>query len=84
MENRVFTYYNKLTKRFNGVFEYESQELALYRIQKNQEFETVIKPELELCEIGVINIENGVITPHSAPIHLNWNESEKIPITENK
>lgn len=72
MENVCFTFYNRLSRRYGDVFCYPTEEFAKARI-----FEMLKNPqsqinfdEVELCKIGTIDVDTGVISPLGAPVRI--------------
>ena len=68
MNNYVYVVYNKLSGRYESVMSFPSDAMALHRLSQN-----VDKKEYELCRVGKISIETGVITPEN-PVRLVWEE----------
>lgn len=72
MENVCFTFYNRLSRRYGDVFCYPTEEFAQARIAemlKNPQ--SPINPsEVELCKIGTIDVDTGILSPLSAPVRL--------------
>lgn len=73
MENVCFTFYNRLSRRYGDVFCYPTEEFAKARIlemlkspQSNINFD-----EVELCKIGTIDVDSGVISPLGAPLRVD-------------
>lgn len=78
MKNYIYVLFNKLSCRYESVMSFPSDSMALHRLSKN-----VDKKEYELCRVGDIEIETGIINP-CAPIRLIWEEEEVLPQTEAK
>lgn len=72
MENVCFTFYNRLSRRYGDVFCYPTEEFAQARIVeilKNPQ--SPINPsEVELCKIGTIDVDTGLLSPLTAPVRL--------------
>lgn len=68
MKNYVYVIYNKLSGRYESVMSFPSDGMALHRLNGN-----IDKAEYELCRVGSIDIESGVIEPCS-PVRLIWVE----------
>lgn len=72
MENVCFTFYNRLSRRYGDVFCYPTEEFALARIAemlKNSQ-SPINASEVELCKIGTIDVDTGVLSPMTAPVRL--------------
>lgn len=78
MFNYVYAIYNKLAARYESVLTFPSDSMALHRLEKNLD-----KEEYELCRVGKISIESGVITPEN-PVRLVWSNPTELPTTEAK
>lgn len=77
MKNYVYVLYNKLSGRYESVMSFPSDGMALHRLNGN-----IDKAEYELCRVGSVNIETGVIEPCS-PVRLIWEEDNtKTPVVE--
>lgn len=76
MKNYVYVLFNKLSARYESVMSFPSDSMALHRLSNN-----VDKAEYELCRVGSIDIESGVVDSCS-PIRLIWNEEDTLPKTE--
>lgn len=64
MKKYAYLSYNKLSKQYEGLMSFASDELAIYRL-KNQ----IDLNEYEICRVGYFDIESGVLTPE-APVRL--------------
>lgn len=76
MQNYVYVMFNKLSGRYESVMSFPSDQLALHRLNSNVDHE-----EFELCRIGSISIETGVIAPEP-PIRLIWSEDNNLPLKQ--
>lgn len=77
MENQLYVFYNTLSKRYGDVVAYPSDGFMLHVIQPKIAKEDLAV--LEMCRIGSINIDTGVITP-SSPVRVAWRIEENVPI----
>lgn len=73
MKNGVYCIYNNLTKRYGEVLCSPTDEFCRVSLQKS----ITSKPdvnllEFELCKVGDIDIENGVVTALPAPVRIDW------------
>lgn len=64
MENCVYVMFNKLSKRYESVMSFASDEMAIHRLKGNVDLE-----EYEICRVGSVNIDTGIITP-CPPVRL--------------
>lgn len=78
MKNYVYVLFNKLSCRYESVMSFPSDSMALHRLNSN-----VDKAEYELCRVGSIDIETGVVNAEN-PVRLIWNDSDALPKTEAK
>lgn len=72
MKNNLYTFYNKLSLRYGDVrcFPTDSfASMAIYKIAKNPQSNLDLS-EIEVCRIGSIDVETGVITPEVAPVRI--------------
>lgn len=78
MINNIYSIKNILSKRFNDIFEYPTDEFAKQRVteiaQKNPEYIRI--DESELYRVGCIDVENGIITPLSTPVLINLEKNQ--------
>lgn len=72
MENCVYVMFNKLSKRYESVMSFASDEMAIHRLKCNVDFE-----EYEICRVGTINIDTGVIEP-CPPVRLVIGNVDKL------
>lgn len=73
MINNVYTIYNKKSCRYGDVMAFPTDDFAIARIK---EFNGIKEDEHELCRIGTIDIESGVlstINPIRIPFNLELN-----------
>lgn len=76
MKNYLYVLYNKLSARYESVVTYPSDAFAV-----NQAFKMKVpEDEYDICRVGSIDIESGIITPE-APIRLIFSTAEKLPTT---
>lgn len=78
MKNYVYVMFNKLSNRYESVMSFPSDGMALHRLDR-----AVDKSEYDLCRIGSINIETGVLEAEP-PVRLIWESAETLPKTEAK
>lgn len=64
MKKYAYITYNKLSKQYEGLMSFASDELAVYRL-KNQ----IDLNEYELCRVGFFDVESGQLSPE-APVRL--------------
>lgn len=76
MKNYVYTIYNNLSKRYGDVMAYPSDGFAIRRVQKVLSTQGMLS-ESELCRVGSIDIESGVITTEP-PVRLTWEEESVV------
>lgn len=72
MVNNVYVVYNTLSKRYGDVVAYPSDSFALARLQKILSAQSDLS-EFELCRIGSIDVESGVLSP-AAPVRIAWRD----------
>lgn len=81
MINNIYSIKNILSKRFNDIFEYPTDEFAKQRVTeiatKNPEYIRI--DESELYRVGCIDVETGVITPLSTPVLINLEKTPGTP-----
>lgn len=79
MKNYVYVLFNSLSGRYESVMSFPSDSMALHRLSSN-----VDKKEYELCRVGSIDIESGVVEP-CPPVRLIWEtDNDKLPKSEAK
>lgn len=66
MTNNVYTIYNKHSCRYGDVMAFPTDDFAVARIK---EFQGIKEEEHELCRIGNIDIETGVLKTES-PVRI--------------
>lgn len=73
MINNIYSIKNILSKRFNDIFEYPTDEFAKQRVteiaKRNPEYIRI--DESELYRVGCIDVETGCITPLAEPVLIN-------------
>lgn len=77
MKNNLYVFYNRLTRRYGDVLcsptdEYVGYQIANLFANPNSQ---VRREETELCRIGTIDIETGVVTASDAPIRIDIPEN---------
>lgn len=72
MENCVYVLFNKLSKRYESVMSFASDEMCIHRLKNNVDLE-----EYEICRVGTINVDTGVVTP-CAPVRLVIGSVDKL------
>lgn len=82
MKNNVYVLYNVLSKRYGDVFcsptdEFAARQIAYMFANNSSNF---IRGETELCRVGSIDIENGVVDALSAPVRIDIPNSPDIDI----
>ena len=73
MENNVYVVYNTLSKHYGDVMAYPSDAYALARLQPVLSSNGSKLSEFELCRVGRIDVESGVLTP-SNPVRIAWQD----------
>lgn len=68
MTNKVYTIYNKLSQRYGEVVCFASDNMAIRRICTSPLYKASLD-EIEICRVGAIDIETGVMTAES-PIRI--------------
>ena len=80
MKDYIYCLYNKLANRYEGIMSFPSDSMALHRLGKSPQMD---KEVYELCRIGSIEIETGVLIAEKAPVRLIWEkESGELPTKE--
>lgn len=72
MENCVYVMFNKLSKRYESVMSFASDEMCIHRLKSNVDLE-----EYDICRVGKINIDTGVIIPEN-PVRLVIASADKL------
>ena len=78
MKNNLYTIYNKLSLRYGEVMTYPTDafaSMAISKIVSNPKCELDLN-EIDVCRVGSIDIETGVITPEVAPIRIDVDTSK--------
>lgn len=76
MKNNVYTLYNRLSNRYGQIFSFPSDGFALARLVESG----IRTDEEELCRIGTVSIETGVVEP-CEPVRIAWPEKvENMPV----
>lgn len=73
MKNNVYVFYNNLSRRYGDVFcaptdEFAGRQIALMFCNPNC---TVRQEETEVCRVGTIDVESGVMIASDAPIRID-------------
>lgn len=73
MKNNLYVIYNNLSKRYGDVIASPTDEYCRQVVQRsltsNQDINLL---EYELCRVGSIDVETGVIESFGAPIRIDW------------
>lgn len=82
MKNNVYVLYNTLSKRYGDVFcsptdEFASRQIAYMFVNKSS---NLIRGETELCRVGSIDIETGVVDALTAPVRIDIPNSPDVDI----
>lgn len=78
MKNNLYCLYNNLTKRYGEVLCSPTDEFCRNSVQKSITSNPDVNLlEFELCRVGDIDIENGIVTALPAPIRVDWLLSSK-------
>ena len=77
MKNNLYTLYNKLSLRYGEVMTYPTDSFASVSISKiaSNPQANLDLSEIDVCRIGSIDIETGVITPEVAPVRIEIDSS---------
>lgn len=70
MRDGIYMCYNTLTHRYERTFGAESDENASYAFAQSKSAIPTYK-YLEICKVGEVDIENGLVTPLPAPIRIS-------------
>lgn len=62
MENQIYCFYNKLSQRYEGVFSFPTDAVCINRL--TDEKNPLNQKEFEVCKIGSIRMDNGVVTSY--------------------
>lgn len=80
MKNNVYVLYNTLSCRYGDVMCYPSDGFAVKRITET--LKSDVLKELELCRIGTIDIDTGVLNS-CAPVRIAWPEvTPSLPLND--
>lgn len=83
MTNNLYVVYNKLSKRYGDVFCSPTNEFAgrqMAQIFSNPANTAYIREEIEVCCVGSINIETGIINAASAPVRIDIPDTPRVDI----
>lgn len=83
MNNNVYTLFNKLSNRYGDVVSFPSDGYAVARVMENPNFKSHAN-EFELCRIGSVSIETGVITPCDVVRIALPDVPDSLPVNESK
>ena len=78
MKNNLYTIYNKLSLRYGEVKAFPTDafaSMAFSKIASNPQADLDLS-EIDVCRIGSIDIETGVITPEVAPVRIEIDTSK--------
>lgn len=81
MQNNIYCLYNKLSGRYGDVISFPSDGYAVARVMENPNLKSHIT-EVELCRIGSVSVETGVITPCGVVRIAFPDIPEKLPVNE--
>lgn len=82
MKDYIYCLYNKLANRYEGIMSFPSDSMALHRLGTSPNMD---KKVYDLCRIGSIEIETGVIVAEKAPVRLIWeDDNTELPVKEMK
>ncbi len=75
MKNNLYTLYNKLSLRYGEVMTYPTDAFASTMVSKiaSNPKNNFDLNEIDVCRIGSIDVETGVITPEAAPVRIEVN-----------
>lgn len=78
MKNNLYTLYNKLSLRYGEVRVFPTDSFASMAISKvaSDPQANLDLSEIDVCRIGSIDIETGVITPEPAPVRIEIDTSK--------
>lgn len=63
MTNNVYVIYNNLSRRYGDVMAYPSDAYASQRMAEIIQRGAMPYKETELCRVGTVDVDSGVITP---------------------
>lgn len=69
MTNNIYSIFNRLSNRYGECVSFASDSIAVKRIANNGLYRDILD-EIEVCRVGKIDIENGLVTPEAAPIRV--------------
>lgn len=72
MKNNIYVLYNNLSKRYGDVICSPTDEFCRQVVQKGLSSPDINLLEYELCRIGSIDIETGVLESFGAPVRIDW------------
>lgn len=80
MLNNVYVVYNRLSCRYGDVLAFPTDSFAITRCCREFQRSGIDLSEVELCRIGAIDVETGLLRADSAPVRIPLIE-EKLPLT---
>lgn len=73
MKNNLYVIYNNLSKRYGDVIASPTDEYCRQVVQRgltsNKDINLL---EYELCRVGSIDVETGVVESFGAPVRIDW------------
>lgn len=73
MKNNLYVIYNTLSKRYGDVVASPTDEYCRQVVQRGlMSNKDINLTEYELCRVGSIEIETGVIESSGAPVRIDW------------
>lgn len=82
MTNNIYAIYNILSKRYNDIFQYPTDEFARQRIQEvgRNHPEILRLDESELYKLGSFDVETGEFIKLEKPVQIEMQKPEKTGI----
>lgn len=82
MKNNLYVLYNNLSKRYGDVFCSPTDEFASRQLAQlfNHQSGGLTRGETELCRVGAIDIEDGVVIALNAPVRIDVPLSDSLDI----
>ncbi|QCS36540.1 hypothetical protein [Capybara microvirus Cap3_SP_446] len=72
MVNNLYTIYDTLSQRYGSVVAFASDGMALFSIAQSYQASGEVLDRYELCRVGTVDIETGVVESSGAPVRLAW------------
>lgn len=73
MKNNLYVIYNTLSKRYGDVIASPTDEYCRQVVQRglmsNKDINLL---EYELCRVGSVDVETGVVESFGAPVRIDW------------